>query len=341
MRIAIDAMGGDRAPRINVRGAVEAAKRWPGHEVVLVGDQDKLRAELKATPGNDCSAISIEHASQVVEMGESPVATLRRKRDSSILRAVKLVKENKADALVSAGDTGAAMAACVMYLTRLPGIQKPGIAVPFPTQDSRPCLLIDVGANPYCKPQHLFQYGVMASVYSRRILGVDQPRVGLLNIGEEAVKGTALTRETQRLFESSGLNYKGSVEGRDIFNGRCDVVVCDGFVGNVVLKTSEGLAEILISMVKGAIGKNWRRKLGAALCKDAFADLKHSTDYSEYGGAPLLGVDGICIICHGSSNSHAIANAIGVAIEHARYEVNEEIVSEVKAATEACSLSSG
>lgn len=333
-------MGGDRAPAINVRGAVEAARSLSGHEFILVGDENALREELASLRGGDAPCIRVHHASQVVEMDEPPVSALRRKRDSSILRAVSLVRQGEADAVVSAGNTGAAVAACVVGLHLLPGVQRPGIAVPFPTRTGLPCLLIDVGANIYCKPQHLFQYAVMASVYSKRILGVASPRIGILNIGEEDIKGTLLVKKTQALFNGTKLNFQGNVEGRDMFKGACDVVVCDGFVGNIVLKTSEGLAETLMKLTRKAITKNWRRRLGAALVKDAFTDLRKTTDYSEYGGAPLLGVDGICIICHGGSNDRAITNAIRVAVEHSRYQVNEQIVAELKEVNESRTLSS-
>jgi len=332
MRIAIDAMGGDRAPSVNVQGALEAARTRPGHELILVGDEEQLQAELAAAGAANCPSVRVQHASQVVGMAEPPVAALRRKRDSSIRRAVGLVRRGEADAVVSAGNTGAAVAACVMFLHLLPGVSRPGIAVPLPTLSGRPCLLIDAGASVRCKPHHLFQYAVMASVYSKFILDVPDAKVGVLNIGEEDAKGTELVKQTRPLFQDSGLNFQGSVEGRELFNGACDVVVCDGFVGNVVLKTSEGLAETLMRLAKAAVTKNWRRKLGAALCMGAFEDLKKTTDYSEYGGAPLLGIKGICIICHGGSTAHAVANAIRVAVEHARYAVNDQIVKAIRAA---------
>ena len=329
MKVVLDAMGGDYAPQVTVEGALQAARDF-GFEIVLAGDKDVINGELKKYKDEKSKKkISIVHASEKVEMGESPTAAIRRKRDSSIAVAVNLLKEKKVDALVTAGNTGAAVAAVVLNLGLLPQIKRPGIAIAVPTLKGV-SLIIDVGANIDPKPEHLLQYAIMADVYSRYILKKDNPKIGLLNIGEEASKGTELIKEAHKLISSqSGLNFIGNIEGRDMFSGKSDCIVCDGFIGNIGLKICESIAETMTAFFKKEIGRNWLVRLGAGLCKPAFVALQKEVDYSECGGAPLLGVDGNCIIAHGGSNTKAIRNAIKVAKEFVDYKINEHIVRRI------------
>jgi glycerol-3-phosphate acyltransferase PlsX len=330
MRIALDAMGGDAAPAVNVEGAVKAVQRFPEAEVILVGDEAGLQAELKRY--GSIPRISIQHASQTVGMNESPVEAIRRKPDSSIRRCVQLLAEGKAQAVVSAGNTGAFVAATTFALRPLKGVKRPGIAVTLPIPAGRGmCTVIDVGANIKCKPIHLLQYSIMASVYNHLIHQIEEPIVGLLNIGEENAKGTDLVKETHALLSRSTLKFKGNVEGRDILLGQCDVVVCEGFVGNVILKLSEAIWEALLRSFYTEAKRSLRAKMGLLLCKPLIEDLKKRNDFTEYGGAPLLGVDGICIVCHGSSDGKAIHNAIGAAIKFSQYQVNEHITKSIGA----------
>ncbi|MCQ9208251.1 MAG: phosphate acyltransferase PlsX [Omnitrophica bacterium] len=323
MKIVLDAMGGDNAPGATVEGAVLAAKEF-GSRIILVGMKDLLERELSKYGGN-IPNIEIEHASEIIDMHDSPAASVRKKKDSSINTAVKLVKDGKAQAIVSAGNTGAVVCATTLYLRLLKGIERPGIAIVAPTLKGA-SLIIDVGANIDPKPVHLYQYAIMGDVYSRAILSKFNPTVGLLNIGQEASKGTDFTKKAYDLFAKSRLNFIGNVEGRDLFNGRCDVIVCDGFVGNVVLKVSESLAESLSALLKREMGENFITRLGALFSKSALMAMKKEMDYSEYGGAPLLGIDGICIIGHGSSSAKAIKNAIRVAGEAIDQKVNQHII---------------
>lgn len=328
MRIAVDAMGGDEAPFEIVKGAVDAARVYTGHEIILVGDQERIRNELAAcgaTSGN----ISVVHASQVVDMNESATVAVRKKVDSSITKSVKLVSEKAADAVVSAGNTGAAVAAASLFLRTLKNVKRPGIAVSIPTFHGA-CMVIDAGANIQCKPAHLMQYGVMASVFCKYVLNIEKPRVGLLNIGEEDAKGNELVKETFALLSRSQLNFVGNAEGRDVFDGKFDIVVCEGFVGNVLLKFAEGLSISLLTAFALEAKNSTLTKLGAWFCKSVFKQLRSKMDYTEYGGVPLLGIDGICIIAHGRSDSKAIQNAIREAIQFGKYEVNKHISSELE-----------
>lgn len=307
MKIAVDAMGGDYAPREIVAGALEAVR--DGIEVILVGDSDSILKEL----GNGRrDSIEIVHAAETIAMGEQPAIAVRKKKDSSIVRSVRLVKEGRAGAFVCAGSTGAVMAASLLGLGRIKGIDRPAIASVFPGEKGR-TVLLDVGANVDCKPKHLLQFGIMGYLYAEKILGVKNPRVGLLSVGEEESKGNELTLEAFPLLKAAGINFVGNVEGRDIFNGLADVVVCDGFVGNVVLKAGEGLAMSLLKMMKEELARNWLSKMGTALTLPALKELRRRVDYAEYGGAPLLGVNGVVIVCHGSSTAFAVKNAIKVA----------------------------
>ncbi|MEK6765606.1 MAG: phosphate acyltransferase PlsX [Planctomycetota bacterium] len=328
MRIAVDAMGGDEAPFEIVKGAVDAARVYSGHEIILVGDQERIRNELaaySATFGN----ISVVHASQVVDMNESATVAVRKKVDSSITKSVKLVSEKAADAVVSAGNTGATVAAASLFLRTLKNVKRPGIAVSIPTFHGA-CMVIDAGANIQCKPAHLMQYGMMASVFCKYVLNIEKPRVGLLNIGEEDAKGNELVKETFALLSSSQLNFVGNAEGRDVFDGKFDIVVCEGFVGNVLLKFAEGLSISLLTAFALEAKNNTLTKLGAWFCKSVLKQLRSKMDYTEYGGVPLLGIDGICIIAHGRSDSKAIQNAIREAIQFGKYEVNKHISSELE-----------
>ncbi|TET36384.1 MAG: phosphate acyltransferase PlsX [Planctomycetota bacterium] len=323
MRVAIDAMGGDRAPTATVEGAVLATGENIASRLVLVGDKEALEAELKKH--SDSSGIEIVHASQTVEMHESPAESLRKKRDSSIVRAVKLLKEGEVDAVISAGNTGAFVAAATLYARTLEGVHRPGIAAPLPNPSGGRSLLIDVGANIYCKPLHLVHYGIMAASYARHVFGISEPKVGLLNIGEETEKGNVLVKETNALFAKTNLNFVGNVEGQDVYRGVADVFVAEGFVGNTILKVSEGLGEMLLSFLK-----HWFTDAGAMedkAVRGALGALFSMVDYAEYGGAPLLGISGLCIICHGRSDAKAILNAVRVATRYTSEGVHDEIAT--------------
>jgi glycerol-3-phosphate acyltransferase PlsX len=309
-----------------VRGAIQAA-RAHGLSLILVGRQDRIQEELQTadTAGAD---IEVAHASEVVEMCDVPGIALRKKRDSSIRVGLNLVADGQAASFVSAGNSGAVMAGGLLILKKIRGIDRPAITATIPTPHG-PVVLIDAGANVDCKPAHLLQFGYMGEVYSRMILRVERPRVGVLSIGEEDSKGTDLTRETCDLFRRTGLRFAGNVEGRDFFAGRADVFVSDGFVGNVALKTMEGMAQALGQFLKEEISKSTVAKLGALLAERAIRDVKKRLDYAEYGGAPLLGVRGGVIICHGASDERAIRNGIRTAGSLARCGVDEEIARSV------------
>lgn len=326
MRIAVDAMGGDNAPAVEVDGAVAAASEL-GIPVTLVGDTDRVRQEL-ARHHTDGLDILVHHASEVVGMHDSASDAVRKKKNSSIRVAFELVKEGHAAAVVSAGNSGATMAAAMFVLKRLSGIDRPAIAQIFPTLRGR-TLVLDVGGNVDCKPLNLVQFAIMGEVYARYIMGIEQPTIGVLSNGEEESKGNDLTRETSAILKSMSINYTGYVEGRDIFNGLVDVVVCDGFVGNVVLKLSEGLAEAVGKMLKEEIKRSFVSQIGYLLSRTAFANFKKKVDYSEYGGAPLLGINGVGMISHGGSNAKAIKNAIRFAHEYAQKGVNERMAEKL------------
>lgn len=328
IKIALDAMGGDFAPEAEVEGGVAACREY-GIELVLVGDEKRITEELKKHPAAGLP-ISILHSDQVVTMKDAPSMVIRRKRNSSIWKATELVQEGKASAVVSAGNTGACMAAAIFILNPLKGIDRPAIAAIFPTL-KEPMIMVDVGANVDCKPKHLFQFAVMGDVYARRIFGLQKPKVALLSNGEEDTKGNDLTKETFKLLRASLPNFTGNIEGKDIFKGEVDVIVCDGFVGNVVLKISEGLSDAMFKLLRAEISQaSFLQKLGYPLLKPSFARFKKRVDYSEYGGAPLLGVNGICMICHGRSTAKAIKNAIGRAKNLVEQEVNAYIQREIE-----------
>jgi glycerol-3-phosphate acyltransferase PlsX len=329
MRIALDAMGGDIGPPSLVAGAVMALREY--HQIqklYLVGDQPQIEAELKKHRCSDFR-IQIVHSTQVVEMSDTAWSAVRRKKDSSINRAVDLVKHDRADAIVSAGHTGAAVAASIVKLRTLEGIDRPGIAAMLPTQFNV-FVLIDAGANIDARPEHLLQYAIMGSVYSRHVLGYKNPTVGLISLGEEDVKGTELTKEVFKMLKQSALNFVGNIEGRHLFEDPVEVVVCDGFVGNVILKTCESIAVAIFKWLKQELTRTPVRRAGAFLARDAFLAIKDKTNYEEYGGSPLLGVNGICIIAHGASTPLAIKNALRVAAESIEHRVNPHIVEEVR-----------
>jgi len=328
MKIALDAMGGDNAPEVTVAGAVRAAREFPV-EIVLVGQRDAIEQSLSHYPQRQRPTnLSVTHAPEVVGMDESPAASIRKKRESSISIGVELLKSKQVDAFVSAGNTGAVVAASTLLVGLLPGIERPGIAILLPGVKGE-TLLIDVGANIDPKPLHLLQYALMGEAYVRYVLGKPRPTVGLLNVGEEETKGTDSIKETYGMLEASGVNFVGNVEGHDIFSGEFNVIVCDGFAGNVALKTAESLARAVNILLKRSLAASPITRLGAWLARDAFLQLRQEVDYAEHGGAPLLGVDGISIIAHGASSAKAIKNAIRVAYESVRHELNQHMVEAV------------
>ena len=332
MKIAVDAMGGDYAPKAIVLGALRAARQFDC-EIVLVGDEEKIKNILSAEKSMGTPKISVRHASEIVGMDEHPADAVRQKKDSSIVVATRLVKDGECDAVLSAGSTGAAVAAAQLVLKRIKGIKRPSIATPIPTPQGA-TLMLDSGANVDSKPIHLLQSALMGSIYSELVYGHKTPRVGLLNIGEEETKGDELARETYPLLVSLGekqvIRFTGNAEGRDIPKGNFDVVVCDGFVGNALLKFGEGLAKTIVQLVKDELmSAGVLAKLGALLVKPSLKNLAKKLDVTEYGGAPLLGVNGCVIISHGSSNAKAVENAIRVANDFAASKVLERIQSTI------------
>lgn len=327
MKIVVDAMGGDHAPDVVIAGSLDAVKEYDV-DVILVGDQPKIEALLnKAKYKGD--KISVKHAPEVIEMSESAATSVRRKRNSSIVLGLNLVKEGNADAFFSAGNTGAVVCAATLELRLLPGIERPGIAIITPTLQGV-SLIIDVGANIDPKATQLLQYGIMADAYCKNILDKPNPSVGLLNIGEEEKKGTEFIREAYELLEKSKLNFIGNVEGKDLFKGKCDVIVCDGFVGNIALKVSEGAVEAMQTFLKRHLLSNIWGKIGLIFMMPSLKGFKKELDHSEYGGALLLGINGVVIIGHGRSNKKAIKNAIRVAKEEVERQVNAKITEAIK-----------
>ena len=321
--VAVDAMGGDAAPRVEVEGAVLAARSYPV-KILLVGRQEMLRREL-AEHLTDHLPIEIVNANEIITMDDAAAKAVRAKKDSSVRVAARLVRQGRAQGMVSAGNTGAIMATAKIVMGTLSGVYRPALASVFPTLKGTAAVLIDVGANVDSTPQMLTQFALMGEVYSRLICRMDRPRVGLLSIGEEEHKGNELTKGATPLLKQLPINYIGNVEGRDVYSGQADVIVCDGFIGNVALKVSEGLVETIKYIIQESLTATVTRKIGYVLSRAAFDDFKKRLDYSEYGGAPLLGVKGVCIICHGRSNPNAIKNAIRVAFEFSEGRVNEEI----------------
>jgi glycerol-3-phosphate acyltransferase PlsX len=329
LTIAVDAMGSDRAPKPEVEGAILAARHYDVR-VLLVGKEDVIRAEMEAHPAAQQLPIEVVHASEMIGMQEKAAHAVKQKRDSSMRVGLRLVRENQAAGFVSAGNTGAAMVTAKLVLGVLPGVDRPALAAVFPTAAGTASIMLDVGANVDCKPHNLQQFAIMGEIYFRTIFAgrfpnADCPRVGLLSIGEEESKGNELTHETFKILKTMPMNFIGNVEGRDLYNGHVDVIVCDGFVGNVALKVSEGLVDTVRAILKESLEATITRQMGYLLARRAFQDFKKRLDYSEYGGAPLLGIKGVAIVSHGSSNGLAIKNAIRVAAEFARTNLNTKI----------------
>jgi len=324
--IAVDAMGGDHAPKAEVEGAIRAVRHLPV-SVLLVGQESVLRSELSAHPGWDKLPISIHHASEVVTMEDSAGKALRGKKDSSIRVALRLARDGQAQGVVSAGNTGAVMALAKTVCGMVSGVDRPALASVFPTVKGKPAVMLDVGANVDVSGEMLAQFAMMGELYSRLIFHTEKPRVGLLSIGEEEHKGNELTKSATPLLKKLPLHFIGNVEGRDLFTGHADVIVCDGFTGNVALKVSEGLVDVVKHLLQESLKSSLSGKIGYLLSRSAFASFKKRVDYSEFGGAPLLGVKGCTIICHGRSNANAIKNAIRVAAEFADSGLNERLAS--------------
>lgn len=332
--IVLDAMGTDKSPEPEIRGAILACRQLDVR-VHLVGPEEFLRPKLREAlhtsarrgfgGSKERLPIFIAQASEWISMEDKAAQAVRSKRDSSMRVGLKMVREGRAAGFITAGNTGAAMATAKMVLGSLAGVDRPALAALLPTSTGEPCVLLDVGANVDCDPENLVQFAVMGHMYAKNVLHVSNPRVGLLSIGEEDSKGNTLTRDTMPLLRDLKINFVGNVEGRDLYNGAADVVVCDGFVGNVALKTSEGLAKLVSSSLRESLKSTVTSQVGAMLSQKAFKAFKKRLDYSEYGGAPLLGVRGVCIVGHGSSNERAVMNAIRVAAEFAAAEVNSGI----------------
>jgi phosphate acyltransferase len=330
VRIALDAMGGDHGPEDLIAGALLAVEQ-ADVQISLVGDETLLQSYLKRIEADSkiAAGLHIVHASQVVGMDEYPVDAIRKKKDSSIVVAFDLVLRGEVEAVVSAGNSGATMAAALRKLGRIKNVSRPGIASVFPTLKN-PVVMMDVGANVDCRPIHLYQFGVMAAAFAR-IYNIEKPRVGLLTIGEESGKGNTLVKEAYTLLKESALHFIGNVEGRDVFQGNGDVIICDGFVGNICLKVSEGLAEAAMQMLRNEIIKSPMAKIGYFLARPAFKAFKKRVDYAEYGGAPLLGINGTGIVCHGKSNALAIKNAILAAVHMVQNNINDVIARDLAA----------
>jgi len=329
LTIAVDAMGGDHAPKSEVEGAI-LASRDLAVKVILVGVEDVVRKELARQRGASELPIEVVHASEFITMEDSAAKAVRTKKDSSIKVASRLMREGIAQGVVSAGNTGAVMATAKIVQGMIRGVDRPALASALPTQTGSPVVVLDVGANVDSTPEMLAQFAVMGEIYSRTIFRKRSPRVGLLSIGEEEHKGNDLTRAALPLLKALPINFIGNVEGRDVFSGVADVIVCDGFIGNVLLKVSEGVSKMIVNMLKESLEATVTRKLGAVLSRRAYRELRKRVDDSEYGGVPLLGVKGVSIICHGRSNSNAIKNAIRVAAESAQGRISEKIEAEIE-----------
>jgi phosphate acyltransferase len=332
IRIALDVMGGDHAPQATLDGAREALQTWPELHLLLVGDEARLRPALAQhglTPDLMTRA-EIVHAGSVVEFEDEPKVILKEKKDSSIRVSAQLVREGKADGMLSMGHTGAAMMASTLVIGKLEGVERPGLASLMPSLGKTPTVFIEVGANIDSRPEHIASFALMAAVYAEEMLGIDKPRVGILSVGEEDSKGTETTLEAAALLRGMDVNFVGNAEGRDIWNGRFDVIACDGFVGNVVLKSAEGLAKLVKEGLRGALTSSLRAKLGAALVKPALLEFFKQLDYREYGGLPLLGIKGVSVIGHGSSDGHAVKNGIGAALNAVRHKLPERIQEGVR-----------
>ncbi|MDQ0091699.1 glycerol-3-phosphate acyltransferase PlsX [Paenibacillus anaericanus] len=325
MRIAIDAMGGDHAPKSTVEGALAAAKEWSDIEVILVGDKEALEPLILDAPPN----LRIHHAGEVIEPEDEPVKAVRRKKDASMVVAGRLVREGKADAMISAGNTGALMTTGLLVVGRMEGIERPALAPMIPTVDERGVLALDLGANMDAKPEHLAQYALMGSIYRQKVHGIANPRVGLLNVGTEPGKGNELTKVAYPLIQEMPINFVGNVEARDVLTGACDVLVCDGFAGNILLKSLEGTAGTIFSLLKKEFSKSLKNKLAAAVLMPSLRNMKKTLDYKEHGGAPLLGLSGLVVKGHGSSDGGAIKNAVRQARTAIQGRLTESISNEI------------
>lgn len=328
MRIAVDAMGGDHAPAVVIEGLTAALYEFPEYELTVVGHLGKLSYYLEKYGIDDHPRLRKVHAEEVVEMGDLSTVALRSKRNSSITTCAKLLRDKEVDAVFSAGNTGAAVASTTVLVRMLPGVDRPAIAASMPTTSGR-FVLLDAGATTDCKPMHLVEFAIMGEAYAKYLFGIDNPAVGLLSVGGEDVKGNDLTKATFKLLSELPMNFAGNVEGDTIFEGSVDVVVCDGFIGNVLLKGAEGLAKATMHWMKDVFSKNAFRMTGAMLAKNAFRELKEFGDAEELGGAPLLGLNGMCIIGHGASSPRAIRNGIRVAGEVVRFGINDKITERV------------
>jgi phosphate acyltransferase len=329
MWVAVDAMSGDYGPESIVEGAVLAVKEW-GHSVALVGDEQELLDSLLKYD-YDTEKVRVIHSTEIIGMNDSPSIAVRSMEDSSVVKAIRAVAEKECIGVFSPGNTGATMAAALLHMGRLPGVLRPPIAAPIPRETGSPVLLLDAGANVDCKPEYLVQFAVMGEIYSREVFGIKSPKVGILSNGEEDKKGNAVTLRAFDMLKKIPFNFIGNVEGRDLYGGgrEVDVVVCDGFIGNIVLKATEGLAKSIFAVLKNSIRESSLAQTGALLLKPTFAAVKKRLDYAEYGGALLLGVEGICMIGHGSSNALAVKNAVRVITECAKQKVNERIAAKI------------
>jgi glycerol-3-phosphate acyltransferase PlsX len=329
MRIAVDAMGGDYAPQEIIKGCIHGAREY-GYEVILVGDENIIKTHLMEYSLKARKNISVYHAEQVIGMGEAPARACKEKKNSSIMVACRLVADGLADGVVSAGNSGAMLIASVLHFGLVRGVTRPAIAALFPTLGGF-SMILDVGANVDCKPMHLLQFAIMGHTYAKYILNKPLPKIGLLSIGEEENKGNEVTRQAYELLKRSRLNFVGNIEGYDIFEGKADVIVCDGFMGNVILKLSEGVIDVVFKLLNNKLReKPIRTKLATLVVKSMFKDVKKLVDYSEYGGAPLLGVNGVCIISHGKSKANAIKNAIRTAVEVVEQRISQLINLELE-----------
>ncbi|WP_314000418.1 phosphate acyltransferase PlsX [uncultured Paenibacillus sp.] len=325
MRIAIDAMGGDHAPAEIVKGALEAAAEWPDTTIVLVGDTGVVKKFAQGVPAN----LQLRHASETIAADEEPVKAVRRKKDASMVVAGRMVREGEADAMISAGNTGALMTTGLLIVGRMEGIERPALAFVLPTTDNVGVLALDLGANMDAKPEHLLQYAKMGSIYRASVHGIAKPRVGLLNVGTEEAKGNELTKAAFELLADAPVHFAGNVEARDVLQRSCDVLVCDGFSGNILLKAMEGTASAIFGVLKEEFTRNWRTKLAAAIMMPGLRGMRKTMDYKEHGGAPLLGINGLVIKSHGSSDARAVKNAVRQARSAVRADLIRVISAEI------------
>ncbi|MBO4563410.1 MAG: phosphate acyltransferase PlsX [Clostridia bacterium] len=333
MRLVIDAYGGDNAPQAVIEGVCRAMREWGDFEVILTGDEEGIKAELAKREQADLSRITIVHASEIITCDEQPTIAVKRKKNSSIVAAMNIMAAHEADCLISAGSTGAVLTGATLIVRRIPGVKRPALAPLLPTP-GKPFMLLDCGANADCKPEYLQQFAVMGSAYMEGVMGISSPAVGLVSNGEEAAKGSELSKAAYALLKETEINFKGNCEAREIFSGDYDVMVTDGFTGNVILKEAEGLADALFKMLKRELRSSFKSKLGAGLAKPAFKRVKKTMDYTEYGGAPLLGINGGIIKAHGSSDAKAFVSAIRQARQYVSGGVTEKISERIAALTD-------